>query len=241
MNYKNATIITGPTTVGKSEIVTKIAQKLRGELINSDRLYIYSFVKIGTGLHKYPRDIVKHLYGICKPTEVLSTEDYVKRVERIVPRILSKDKLPIIEGCSSTYNPSLIKTNSKSKRTFYYSPVIALKWRKKIDLKDRIEKRLDKMFEDGLLEEAKKNVYNKGLKSSHAIKISVVYNPLMDFFDNKLTLAQAKSDIIKRWLDVAQMQFEVFNNIPEIIWVENDLSKQDKVIKTIIEIINEHN
>ncbi|MBI4147859.1 hypothetical protein HY490_01065 [Candidatus Woesearchaeota archaeon] len=50
MRYKNAVIVTGPTSVGKTEICTALARRLDGEIINSDRLYVYSFLKIGTGL-----------------------------------------------------------------------------------------------------------------------------------------------------------------------------------------------
>lgn len=238
MKYTNAVIITGPTTTGKTEIAIELARKLDGEIINSDRLYVYSFLKIGSGLSDCLKstDITRHLYEICAPNEILTTEEYVKLVEETVPKILNKNKLPIIEGCSSVYNPALLDANKKTRRIFYYTPAIAIIPPKETDLQSKIEKRLNQMLNDGLLEEAK-IVFNNGLKNSHPVKISAVYNPLMKYFENKKSLEQTKKEIIQRGITFAQTQQKQFENLDEIILIEHDKNKPAKTINKIIKLI----
>ena len=241
MKYKNAIIITGPTTTGKTRTALEAAKRFNGEIINSDRLYIYSSLKIGSGLSNILQysDIIRHLYEIRKLDESLTTDEYITLVETLVPKILSRNKLPIIEGCSSTYNPALMKCNKMKSRIFYYSPVIALRWPEGTDLRNKIEKRLTKMFNNGLLQEAKL-IYNKGFRNAHPIKISVVYNPLMEYFDSKITLRKAKEEIINKWLEVYQLQLETFEKIPEIIWIESDKNKNKSTLKQVIEVIEKY-
>ncbi|MBS3148245.1 hypothetical protein J4219_05150 [Candidatus Woesearchaeota archaeon] len=238
MSLKTAVIFTGPTTTGKTDIATALAKRFDGEIINSDRLYVYSFLRIGSGLSDTleSSDVARHLYGICGPSDILCADEYVRRIEELVPKILSRKKLPIIEGCSSIYNPALIESNRQPGRTFHYSPIIALRWPSGTNLRSRIEKRLEQMFEEGLLQEATA-IFNSGYKSIHPIEISVVYNPLMKYLDGNLTLADAKEKIIDRFIEVAHMQLEKFETIPEIQWIEANPNTPQRTLQQAIEII----
>jgi len=241
MKYKNAVIITGPTTVGKTQVCNEVAKRLDAEIINSDRLYVYSFLPIGSGLFGVlnSSDVTRHLYGICQPHEIITTEEYVKLVENLVPQILGRDKLPLIESCSSTYNPALIECNKQSKRDFYYSPVIGLRLPVGTNVRSRIEARLDNMFAGGVLQEAE-YIHTAGWKDLHPVEISIVHNPLMKYFDGKFTLEEAKQEIIRTGLHVAQMQRERFEKIHEVVWIEHNPDKSDATIENIIELIHHH-
>lgn len=240
MKYKNAVIITGPTTTGKTDISIELAKRLDGEIINSDRLFVYSFLKIGSGLSDCleQQDITRHLYGICTPNEILTTKQYVQRVEQTVPQILMRDKLPIIEGCSSIYNPALITANNIPERTFYYKPAIAIVWPKGTNLQTQIEKRLNKMFEAGLLEEAE-TVFKNGQQNTHPVQISAVYNPLMKYFEGHINLEQAKKEIIKRGITFAKLQRRTFEKIDGITPIEHDRKNINATVDKIVELIRE--
>lgn len=238
MKYQNAVLITGPTTTGKTDISVELARKLDGEIINSDRLFVYSFMKIGSGLSDCieSSDIPRHLYGICEPNEILTTEEYVRRVEEIVPRILTRNRLPIIEGCSSIYNPALLASNNLEGRIFDYSPAIAITWPKETNLRAEVEKRLNKMFTAGLLDEAE-IIFKKNLKDTHPIKISAVYNPLMKYFENKCSLESAKEEIVDRWVSFAIIQQKKFENIDGIITIVHDRKKTAETVDKITKLI----
>jgi len=243
MRYKNAVIITGPTTTGKTEVAIGIARRLDGELINSDKLYFYSYFRIGTGLydHSESPDVPHHLYAILKPEdEELGVERYVKEVENIIPKILHRDRLPIIEGCSPSYNSTLIECNKEERRNFYYYPVIGLRWPKGIDLMNKLKKRLDQMFDKHLLEETDLALKN-GLRNTYVIKDSFVYGPIVKYLEGYLTLEQTKEEILDRALCVAKTQLEKFEKIPEIIWIEYDSNKPNEAIESIIKMINIYN
>ena len=242
MRYRNAVIITGPTTVGKTEVAVQVARKMDGEIINSDRLYTYSFLRIGSGLSDIDmsRDVPRHLFGILKPDEILGVKKYVQKVEHLVPEVLERNRLPIVEGCSSIYNPPLIGIDENSERSFRYNPVIALRWPREADLEARIRRRVESMFEAGLLEEAS-DLYNRGLKDNYAIDISAVYNPLMKYFDKTLTLEESKEDIVGRIRNFALMQLRRFERIPDVNWIEYDSSRLDAIVKKIVELIEEAN
>lgn len=232
-------IITGPTGVGKTKVAIELANKLNGELINSDRLYFYSFFKIGTGFADFNQlsHVPHHLYAILKPDDkILTVNNYVRKVETLVPKILSRNKLPILEGCSSTYNPPLIERNKKARRKFYYSPIIGLICPKRTNLRYKANKRLNQMFDNGLLEELKLALKN-GFRNSYVIKNSVVYETLLKHLDGHLTLYQAKKEILDKILNVVEMQLEKFKKIPEIIWIEHDPNKFKKTIKNIIRMM----
>jgi tRNA dimethylallyltransferase len=54
-------IIVGPTAVGKTDLVIKLALKLNGEIINLDSRQIYKYLNIGTAKpNKYEMNKVKH-------------------------------------------------------------------------------------------------------------------------------------------------------------------------------------
>ena len=241
MSPKTAVIFTGPTTTGKTDIATALAKRFDGEIINSDRLYVYSFLKIGSGLSDTleSSDVARHLYGICGPSDILCADEYVRRVEKLVPKILSRNKLPIIEGCSSIYNPALIENNRQPDRAFYYAPIIALRWPSGTNLRSRIEKRLEQMFKEGLLQKAPA-IVNSGYKNVHPIQISVVYNPLMKYLDGNLTLADAKENIIQRWIEVAHLQLEKFKAIPEIQWIEAHPDTPQITLEKAVQIVSKY-
>ncbi|MDR2907870.1 MAG: tRNA (adenosine(37)-N6)-dimethylallyltransferase MiaA [Bacteroidales bacterium] len=95
-----------------------------------------------------------------------------------------------LEVCLQTGKPySELRTNPKKTRPFEIER-IALN-RDKEELNDRINRRVDIMMNDGLLNEAQ-NLYP--FKHLNALN-TVGYKELFDYFDNKISLEQAIADI----------------------------------------------
>ena len=191
----------------------------------------------------YPSDIKTHLFGIRRldeKSELLPPEEYVRSVETIVPEILARNKLSIVEGCSRFYNPVLIDLNKDSNREFCYAPIIALKLPKDIDMTGRLEERLSSMFEAGLLQEAKQ-IFDANLSAAKPIVTSTVYKPLMRYFKGEIGLDQAKDDIVKRGVVAYQNGLGLFQKIPEVVWIEHDPNKKEVALKQIIELIRQCN
>ena len=75
-------LIYGPTASGKSKFAVKIANKINGDIINSDSMQVYKEIKI---LSARPdlKDIQKikhHLYGFQSIKKNFSTGEWLKLV-----------------------------------------------------------------------------------------------------------------------------------------------------------------
>lgn len=103
-------------------------------------------------------------------------------------------------------------------------------------LYDRINKRVDKMVEDGLLEEVK-SLYDEGIRSK-AIMTGIGYKELYEYFDNKISLDEAIELIKSRSRHYAKRQYTWFNNQMNIKWFDVDFSCFDNTVDEVIKYIN---
>jgi tRNA dimethylallyltransferase len=95
-----------------------------------------------------------------------------------------------VEVCLQTGKPySELRTNTKKSRNFEIERIAVN--RDKDELYDRINRRVDVMIQDGLLDEAK-NLYP--FKHLNALN-TVGYKELFEYFDGKISLEQAITDI----------------------------------------------
>ena len=111
---KNSTllILLGPTGVGKTEISTKLAQKISDiEIVSADSMQIYKYMDIGTA--KPDNTILKiikhHMIDIIDPAENFDVIQYNKLATEIILDIFKRNKIPILVGGSGLYISSIIK------------------------------------------------------------------------------------------------------------------------------------
>lgn len=103
------------------------------------------------------------------------------------------------------------------------------------NLYDIINKRVDKMFASGLLEEVKK-LYDQNIHSK-AIYTGIGYKELYDYFNGKITLEEAKDLIKKRSRHYAKRQYTWFNNKMNITWFETNYEDFSKTVNAVINYI----
>lgn len=109
---------------------------------------------------------------------------------------------------------------SKSRDMEYETAYIGLTMDRQL-LYDRINLRVDKMFEAGLIEEVKKLKsmgYNKNMVSMQGIG----YKEIFDFLDNKCTIEETKNVIKQSSRHYAKRQLSWFRRDEKIYWVEVD-------------------
>lgn len=90
------------------------------------------------------------------------------------------------------------------------------------ELYDRINKRVDIMFEEGLLEEAKKFYPHRNLNSLN----TVGYKELFEYFDGNWELGFAKNMIKQNSRRYAKKQLTWFNRDKDINWFRPDQQKE---------------
>ncbi|MCG9970281.1 tRNA (adenosine(37)-N6)-dimethylallyltransferase MiaA [Christiangramia crocea] len=98
---------------------------------------------------------------------------------------------------------------------------------------DRINKRVDMMIENGLVEEAKKLYPKRELNALN----TVGYKELFQYFDGNTDLETAISEIKKNTRRFAKRQLTWFRKDPEIKWFEFDEDRQ-KIFNYLEEQIN---
>ena len=124
--------------------------------------------------------------------------------------------------------------NSKPKDTKYEYIIIGLRTDREV-IYDRINRRVDLMFEQGLLEEAKEIL--KLTDDNNTSHQAIGYKELAKYFEGNESLEQAKENIKKESRHYAKRQFTWFNRNEKIIWLDSEV-RVDENIEIIEKIMN---
>lgn len=120
-----------------------------------------------------------------------------------------------LEICIQTGQPySSIRKNSKKERPFVIEKIGITRPRE--ELYERINLRVEKMFDNGLLEEARSLYPYRELNALN----TVGYKELFQYFDGNWTLDYAKQMIQQNTRHYAKKQITWFKRDPEIKWIE---------------------
>lgn len=145
-----------------------------------------------------------------------------KRVERALTYILN--------------NNDTISNNTKGNELYYDDVVfIGLTCDRDI-LYDRINRRVDIMINDGLIEEAR-YFYDKKI-SSKAIMTPICYKELFLYFDNIITLEESIELIKQRSRKYAKRQYTFFNHQIPINWFDVDFDNFNNTITEVYNFVN---
>ncbi len=102
-------------------------------------------------------------------------------------------------------------------------------------LYDRINKRVDIMVQNGLIEEAKK-FYNLD-RNTKSMKTVIGYKELFEYFDGNISLDESLDLIKQRSRKYAKRQYTFFNNKINIKWFDVDFSNFNNTINEVEEYI----
>ena len=102
-------------------------------------------------------------------------------------------------------------------------------------LYDKINKRVDVMFQNGLLTEVK-SFYDQGIHSK-ALETGIGYKELYQYFDNKITLEEAKELIKKNSRHYAKRQYTFFNHQLDVKWFNTNYEDFSKTINEVEDYI----
>ena len=130
-------------------------------------------------------------------------------------------------------NRGSVKTN---KDEMLYDAIIIGLTTDRDTLYDRINKRVDIMVENGLLDEVK-YFYDKNIRSK-AIMTGIGYKELYDYFDNKCTLEEALDLIKQRSRKYAKRQYTWFNNQMDVKWIDVDFENFNNTINEAVKYID---
>ena len=122
----------------------------------------------------------------------------------------------------------------KTDKLLYETVFIGLTTERNI-LYDRINKRVDVMVKDGLLEEAKK-IYDSNVITK-AVMTPIGYKELFPYFENKKSLEECLELIKRNSRKYAKRQYTWFNNQMKVNWFSVDFDNFDNTIKEVCDYI----
>jgi len=132
-------------------------------------------------------------------------------------------------------NKTVISNKEKTNKLLYDVLFIGLTTDREI-LYDRINKRVDIMLENGLIEEALK-IYNTNIRSK-AVLTPIGYKELFEYFDNNSTKEEAIELIKQRSRKYAKRQYTWNRHQFNVNWFDVDFDNFDNTVNAILKFIN---
>ena len=131
-------------------------------------------------------------------------------------------------------NNEPLSSKEKTDKLLYDTLFIGLTTNR-ANLYEKINKRVDKMIDEGLLEEAKK-IYETNIRTK-AVLTPIGYKELFPYFENKQTLEEAIDKIKQKSRNYAKRQYTWFNHQLNIKWFDVDYDNFENTIKEVYEYI----
>ena len=103
-------------------------------------------------------------------------------------------------------------------------------------LYDKINKRVDIMFNNGLLEEVESLKDN--FKDSKALNTGIGYKEFIPYFSKEKSLDEVREDIKKNSRHYAKRQYTFFNHQFNVKWFKTDYDDFDKTVNEVINYID---
>lgn len=132
-----------------------------------------------------------------------------------------------LEVCISTGQPFSSYLKLKGRKSRYNTLIIGLKKERKV-IHQLINYRVDKMIENGLINEVKSLEKNKKLNALNSIGYKEVFN----YLEGKCSLEKAIENIKTNSRRYAKRQLTWFNTNKNIIWHEGEFNT-DKIIESV--------
>jgi tRNA dimethylallyltransferase len=109
-------VILGPTASGKTQLATRLASRIRGEIISADSRQVYRSMDIGTGkdLAEYTvegQSIPYHLIDILDAGEKYNVLRFQEDVNSAVVQIKNRDRTPILCGGTGMYIQAVLNNH----------------------------------------------------------------------------------------------------------------------------------
>lgn len=177
-----------------------------------------------------------------KELEEIGAEEMLKKLYELDPEAASKlhpnNKRRIIRAFEIYETTGLTKSKqnilSRSEENPYEFIMIGINFSDRQRLYDRINLRVDKMLEAGLLDEAKKAYDNKSDRTDGAIQ-AIGHKELFPYFEGESSLEECIEKLKQSTRRYAKRQITWFSRDERIFWLYPD--KSDDIVKEALKII----
>ena len=225
-------VILGATSTGKSSLALELAEKFSTEIISADSMAVYKNFNVGTAkpspaeLERVPH----YLINILDAEEKFSVGEFVRRARPIISELNGRGKIPIVAGGTGLYiqalvegyelgaGKSLISHYKRTGELFYNARVFGLTNDRSV-LYDRINRRTEKMFADGLVDEVK-NLLASGIAPNAQAMLGIGYKETIEYLKGGATLDETISKVAQATRNFAKRQLTWYRRMKYIQWLK---------------------
>ncbi|WP_028473925.1 tRNA (adenosine(37)-N6)-dimethylallyltransferase MiaA [Nocardioides alkalitolerans] len=102
--------VVGSTGAGKTDLSLDLAERLDGEIVNTDAMQLYRGMDIGTA--KLPpaerRGIPHHLLDVLDVTQASTVADFQTRARATIAEVRGRGRVPVLVGGSALYTRAVL-------------------------------------------------------------------------------------------------------------------------------------
>ncbi len=233
-------VILGATSTGKSSLAISLAEKFNTEIISADSMAVYKNFNVGTAKPS-PAEMQRvphHLIDILDAQEKFSVGEFVRRARAIITDINRRGKIPIVAGGTGLYIQALVEgyemqlgmSNAqcviKSSSSYYkqtgeliYNALIYGLTTQRAELYDRINRRTEKMFADGLVDEVK-NLLAAGISPHAQAMLGIGYKETVEYLQGGATLDETILKVAQATRNFAKRQLTWYRRMNYITWLK---------------------
>lgn len=232
---KQILLIGGATAVGKSDFALKLSQKINMEIISADSVQVYKQLNLATS--KPTKEETKicphHLIDIADINEKYNAYNFVCDAKQKIDEISKKGKLPVIVGGTGLYMECLLydysfdKLSKDKKQCLYNYRLIVLNQNREA-LYNKINLRVDKMIENGLVDEVK-NLIKSGITAENQCMQAIGYKEIFNYINGEISLNDAILKFKQRTRNYAKRQITWFKHMEKAEWVDVDTQLNQKL------------
>lgn len=169
-----------------------------------------------------------------------STEDLYKMLKKVDPNtdIHPNNRKRIIRSLNYFNNTNKPLSSKEKTDKLLYDVIFIGLTTDRDTLYDRINKRVDVMLKDGLLDEAKK-IYESNIRTK-AIMTPIGYKELFPYFENEISLEEALDKIRQDSRRYAKRQYTWNNHQIDVNWFNVDFNNFDNTVNEVINFIDKY-
>ena len=224
-------VILGATSTGKSSLALTLAEQFDTEIISADSMAVYKNFNVGTAKPSQAEmeRVPHHLIDILDAEEKFSVGEFVRRVKPIITELNLRGKIPIIAGGTGLYIQALVEgyelSEGKSLISHYkqtgeliYDAIIFGLTSDRAGLYDRINRRTEKMFADGLVDEVR-SLIESGVSPDAQAMRGIGYKETVEYLRGDATLDETILKVSQATRNFAKRQLTWYRRMKYIRWL----------------------
>lgn len=225
-------VILGATSTGKSSLAVTLAEHFDTEIISADSMAVYKNFNVGTAKPSQEelRRVRHYMIDILNAEEKFSVGEFVRRARPIITELNLRGKIPIVAGGTGLYiqalvegyelgaGKSLVSRYKETGELFYAAQVYGLTAERN-ELYDRINRRTNEMFANGLVEEVR-NLLASGISPHAQAMLGIGYKETIEYLHGNTTLEETIANVAKATRNFAKRQLTWYRRMKYIQWLK---------------------